>query len=178
MRSFAVSTPVIQLTLSAPGASKGEAASPATSANTAPRPHAAFSSVCHYWCHFLVANTIVTHNQWCSAVTWWTHENRVGELTNQSTVGSQGGGGRSSNKPFRTESEYTYYTEMLYEKPMWFWNIEQCKSILVDLNNGIMISRNAHDMGPLRSMDGAPPTQMACNFNISTQSPSEMVVPM
>ena len=24
--------------------------------NTAPRPHAAFSSVCHYWCHFLVAN--------------------------------------------------------------------------------------------------------------------------
>ena len=28
------------------------------------------------------------------------------------------GGGRSSNKPFRTESEYTDYTEMLYEKPM------------------------------------------------------------
>ena len=38
--------------------------------------------------------------------------------TNQSTLGSQGGGGRSSNKPFRTESEYTYFTEMLYEKPM------------------------------------------------------------
>ena len=28
--------------------------------------------------------------------------------------------------------------------------IEQFKSILVDLNNGIMISRNGHDMGPLR----------------------------
>ena len=27
-----------------------------------PRPHAAFSSVCPYWCHFLVANAIVTHN--------------------------------------------------------------------------------------------------------------------
>ena len=52
------------------------------------------------------------------------------------------------------ESEYTYYTEMLYEKPMWFWNIEQYKSILVDLNNGIMISRNGHDMGPL--MSGMP----------------------
>ena len=26
------------------------------------------------------------------------------------------GWGRSSNKPFRTESEYTYYTAMLYEK--------------------------------------------------------------
>ena len=34
-------------------------------------------------------------------------------------------------------------------KPMGFWNIEQCKSLLVDLNNGIMISRNGHDMGPL-----------------------------
>ena len=61
------------------------------------------------------------------------------------------GGGRSSNKPFRTESEYTYYTEMLYEKPMRVWNIKQCKYILVDLNNGNMISRNGHDMGPLRS---------------------------
>ena len=30
----------------------------------------------------------------------------------------EAGGGRSSNKPFRTESEYTCYTEMLYEKPM------------------------------------------------------------
>ena len=30
---------------------------------------------------------------------------------------------------------------------MWVWNIEQCKAILVDLNNGIMISRNV--MGPL-----------------------------
>ena len=55
----------------------------------------------------------------------------------------------SSNKACRTESEYTYYTEMLYEKPMGFWNIEQCKSILVDLNNEIMISRNGHVMGPL-----------------------------
>ena len=44
----------------------------------------------------------------------------------------------------RTESEYTYYTEMLYEKPMWVWNIAQCKSILVDL-----ISRNGHVMAPL-----------------------------
>ena len=31
-------------------------------ANTAPRPHAAFSSVCHCWCYFLVANAIETHN--------------------------------------------------------------------------------------------------------------------
>ena len=31
-------------------------------ANMAPRPRAAFSSVCHYWCHFLVANAIVTHS--------------------------------------------------------------------------------------------------------------------
>ena len=30
--------------------------------NMAPRPHTAFSSVCHYLCHFLVANAIVTHN--------------------------------------------------------------------------------------------------------------------
>ena len=62
------------------------------------------------------------------------------------------GGGRSSNKPFRTESEYTYYTEMLYEKPMWFWKISQYKSILVYLNNGIMISRNGHDIGPLKEI--------------------------
>jgi len=33
---------------------------------------------------------------------------------------------------------------------MRFWKIAQYKSILVDLNNGIMISRNGHDMGPLR----------------------------
>ena len=39
---------------------------------------------------------------------------------------------------------------MLYEKPMRFWKIAQYKSILVDLNNGIMISRNGHDMGPLK----------------------------
>ena len=74
--------------------------------------------------------------------------------TNQSTLGSQGGGGRSSNKPFRTESEYTYFTEMLYEKPMWFWKIAQYKSILVYLNNGIMIRRNGHDMGPLICVPG------------------------
>ena len=39
---------------------------------------------------------------------------------------------------------------MLYEKPMWVWKIAQYKSILVDLNNGIMISGNGHDMGPLK----------------------------
>ena len=33
---------------------------------------------------------------------------------------------------------------------MSFCNIEQCKSILVDLNNGNMISRNGHDMGPFK----------------------------
>ena len=63
-------------------------------------------------------------------------------------LGSQGGGGRSSNKAC-AESEYTYYTEMLYEKPMWVWKIAQYKYILVDLNNGIMISGNGHDMDPL-----------------------------
>ena len=71
----------------------------------------------------------------------------------QTATGLTGrGGGRSSNKPFRTESEYTYYTEMLYEKPMWVWNIAQYTFILVDLNNGIMISRNGHDMGPLSNV--------------------------
>ena len=65
----------------------------------------------------------------------------------QTATGLTGGG---SNKPCRTESEYTYYTEMLFEKPMWVWNIEQCKYILVDLNNGNMISTNGHDMGPLK----------------------------
>ena len=70
-------------------------------------------------------------------------------------TGLRGRGGRSSNKPFRTESEYTYFTEMLYEKPMWVWKIAQHKSILVDLNNGIMISRNGHDMGPLRFYSSA-----------------------
>ena len=40
---------------------------------------------------------------------------------------------------------------MLYEKPMWVWKIARFKSILVDLNNGNMISRNGHYMGPLRN---------------------------
>ena len=119
-------------------------------ANTAPRPHAAFSSVCHYWCHFLVANAIATNNHWCSAVTVVDSSEQSGRADQSEHSGLTGRGGRSSNKPFRTESEYTYFTEMLFEKPMWVWNIEQCKSILVDLNNGIMISRNGHDMGPLR----------------------------
>ena len=44
--------------------------------------------------------------------------------------------------------EYTYFTEMLYEKPMGVWKIAQYKSILVYLNNGIMISGNGHDMSP------------------------------
>ena len=34
---------------------------PQRPANTGPRPHAAFSSVCHYWCHFH-CYAIVTHN--------------------------------------------------------------------------------------------------------------------
>jgi len=62
------------------------------------------------------------------------------------------------NKVFRTESEYTYYTDMLFEKPMWVWKIAQCKSILVDLNNGIMISKNGHDMGPLHFNISSPTT--------------------
>ena len=36
---------------------------------------------------------------------------------------------------------------------MSFWNIEQCKYILVDLNNGIMISKYGHVMGPLRLIE-------------------------
>ena len=39
---------------------------------------------------------------------------------------------------------------MLYEKPMWVWKNAQYESILVYLNNGIMISGNGHDMGPLK----------------------------
>ena len=38
---------------------------------------------------------------------------------------------------------------MLYEKPMWVWKNAQYKSILVYLNNGIMISGNGHDTSPL-----------------------------
>ena len=38
---------------------------------------------------------------------------------------------------------------MLYEKPMWVWKIPQYKSIFVYLYNGIMISGNGQDMGPL-----------------------------
>ena len=55
-RSNQETKPVIQLTLSAPRASKGGAASPATS--------------CQHGCFFwLLTNAIVTHNHWCSAVT-------------------------------------------------------------------------------------------------------------
>ena len=41
---------------------------------------------------------------------------------------------------------------MLYEKPMWVWKNAQYKSILVDLNNGIMISGNGHDTSPLSNI--------------------------
>ena len=39
---------------------------------------------------------------------------------------------------------------MLFEKPMWVWKNAQYKSILVYLNNGIMISANGHDTSPLK----------------------------
>ena len=41
---------------------------------------------------------------------------------------------------------------MLYEKPMWVWKNAQYKCILVDLNNGIMISGNGHDTSPLKTV--------------------------
>ena len=85
-------------------------------------------------------------------------QQRASQRPDQSEhTGVTGRGGRSSNKPFRTESEYTYYTEMLYEKPMWVWKIAQYKSILVYINNWIMISRNGHDMGPLSIINDCLP---------------------
>ena len=70
--------------------------------------------------------------------------------TNQSTLGSQGGGGRSSNKPFRTESGNLVNTHTIQRCCMRNQcNFGKLHNLNLFFNNGNMISRNGHDMGPL-----------------------------